>query len=192
MTATQRLSESKRRRRGFQVVELVFALPLAVLLLFAALNYGSMLMIRNALTHAVTVGAREAGKGGNIDDVVEAVNGVLAVHQIAITDKPSSGTKVAVQGGDGHIAEYGDAKLSCGRSPSVQKNEVCVTVWVHADAKKTDGLSSALPCFDFLGLCKQGFRLRASVNREQGWAARPDDTSEITVACKENTPFPIL
>lgn len=166
------------------MLELLFALPLVTLLLVVALDYASVLMTREGLTHAVTVGAREAAKGGRIGDVVEAVNGVLAAHQITITDQRGSGTKLVVQDGCGPIAEYGDPNLSCQPSPCVRPNEVCVTVRIDSCAKKTDGLKPALASFDLLGLRKQGFFVRSSVKKERVRAKRWGNGSTIAVACR--------
>lgn len=184
MIETKRLSRSNGRRRGFQTLELIFALPVAMLLLAASFSFGSMLMTRACLTHAVTVAAREAGKGGSVETVVDAVNDVLAANQIAITDERGSGTKIAVQDSGGQFTEYGDPNLSCRPSPFVQPNEVCVTLWIDPSATKSGGLKPVFARFDFLGLCRKGFCLRASVNKEQVGAAKAADGSAITVACR--------
>ena len=168
ISTKSRLPGASRVRRGFQTLELVFVLPVLILLLLAALEYGRVLTTRSGVIQAVTVAAREAGKGGNILDVTEAVNRVLAAHHVAITDVSGSGTKLLIQDGSGAISEFGDPNLSLPQPPAIGPDEVCVTLCIEIDAKRTDGRRSIIPSLDVLGFSRSGKHLstRAVVKKE--------------------------
>ena len=168
MSSTRRHPRTSGARRGFQALELAFVLPILALLLLTALEYGRMLMTRAGATQAVTVAAREAGKGGNILDVTEAVNRVLAVHHVAVTDALGSGTKIVVQDGNGATIEFGDPNLSLPQPASIGPDEVCVTLVLEFNAKRTDGRRPMVPSLDVLGFSRNGKHLstRALVKKE--------------------------
>ncbi len=174
MKSTHRRSVQPDKRRGFQVLELLFVLPVLALLLIAAMAYGGTLIVRSAVAHAATAGAREAGKGGDVQDVVGAINGVLAVHDMAISAAPGSGTKVVVQDGQGGTQEYGDPGLIAVPPCSLAADEVRVLIWINTDAKKIDGLRPVVPCVSVLGSSLLGGRLcvQSLVKKEEVRAGR--------------------
>lgn len=143
------------RRRGIQVLELLFALPLLFGLLIAALAYQRMLIVESGVTQAAIVGAREAGKGADLDDVTRAVNHVLAAYGVAIS-KPSGA--VVVEHGQGPAAAYGDACPPATLPTGL--GEVRVTVCVTLGAGKAAGNGPGI--LDSLAAVFQGKRLCAS------------------------------
>lgn len=148
-----------RARRGFQVMELLFAAPILMVLFVAAMAYGKVMMLRSGVTRAAVAGAREAAKGGDILDVAEAVNRVLAAYEAAVTAGRGSGTKVLLERGAGTVAAYGDPCLSLTPPAPAAGDEIRVTVCIAPGAKKTDGRRPVLPWSGILGPVFYGNRL---------------------------------
>jgi Flp pilus assembly protein TadG len=86
-----------RPRRGAAVVELALALPVLFLLIFGAIEFGRVNMVRNTLKNAVFEGARRASIPGATSDVTrDAVAEVLkiaGVRKATITIEPSQITE---------------------------------------------------------------------------------------------------
>jgi len=119
---------------------------MVVAVLAVTLECGKAMVIRSAVAQAATVAAREAAKGANVAEVAKAVNCVLAVHGIAVSDQPGCGTKVAVQAGQGAFQEYGDPAISAPRA-AIGAGETLATVWINFDARRADGRKLlANPC----------------------------------------------
>ncbi len=155
------LSMSRRERRGFHTMELLLAVPILAVLFLAGLAYGRVMMLRSGLTYAATAGAREAGKGGDILNVAERVNRVLAVYDFAITPGHGSRAKVILETGPAVVAEFGDPDIPFLPAFPLQPGEVRVTVLVRFDAKRTDGVRRLLPFCTVLGSTFAGQRLTA-------------------------------
>jgi hypothetical protein len=117
-----------------------------VALLAVTMQCGKAMVVRSGLVQAATVAAREAAKGATIGEVAKAVNCVLAVHGIAVSDQPGCGTKVAVQAGEGTVQEYGDPTISAPRA-TIGADETLATIWIRFDARRADGRKLlANPC----------------------------------------------
>lgn len=78
-----------RRRRGKLSLEFIFVLPILLIASIAVFQFGVAMVIRQAVVHSATVGAREAGKGADADELVEVVDTVIGVHGIFIGDHAS-------------------------------------------------------------------------------------------------------
>lgn len=79
--------KSKRNalnRSGVLTLEAVLVLSILILVTLAVFQFAITMLIEQTITHAVTVAAREAGKGADIDTTVESVNAVLQLHGLAI------------------------------------------------------------------------------------------------------------
>jgi hypothetical protein len=111
-------------------MELLFALPVLAALLLAAVGYARVSIVRSAVTQAAAVAAREAGKGASLEELVVAVDRVLAVHGMAISQSAGSGTKVVLDDGVAGRGEYGDPQLEL-PSPATPADEVRVSVCVR-------------------------------------------------------------
>lgn len=81
-----RRSRKFRGRRGVSTIESILVLVILIIASMAAVQFGLALIVRQAITHAATVAAREAAKGADADELVEVVETVLAGHQITIGD----------------------------------------------------------------------------------------------------------
>jgi hypothetical protein len=132
-------------------LELLFAVPILFFLLIAACVYGQVMMVRCGVTQAATVAAREAGKGGDVQDVAEAVNRVLAAYGVAITDRAGSGTKVILDDGFSEVSEYGDPSMTYVKPRGIGAGEVLTTVWIKTSAKKADGTTAIVHSLGGLG-----------------------------------------
>jgi len=148
-------SARKGQRRGFQVLELLFVVPVVALLLTAAIAYGGALIVYPSVVHAAAAGAREAGKGAGFGDVLEAVNASLAVHDAAIATAAGSGTKIVVEDSTG-VREYGDPCVVVPARAPLSPDEVRVLVCLRSGARKIDGKRPVFPCFGVLGRCLTG------------------------------------
>lgn len=149
-------------RRGLLALELLFAVPVLALVLLTALQCGKVMMVRCGVVQAATVAAREAGKGAGIEEVAQAVNCILAAHGIAVTDRPGSGTKVAVRSGRGTVKQYGDPRMVVLPAPATGGDETVATVWIEFDAKRTDGRKLLASSCGVLDLAFGEGRLSAS------------------------------
>ena len=72
------------QRRGSTTFESILVLFILIIATLAALQFGLALVVKQAVSHAATVAAREAAKGADADELVEVVEKVLAGHQIEI------------------------------------------------------------------------------------------------------------
>ena len=149
-------------------MELLFVLPVLLLTFLAAFQFGVTMLIEQAVTHAATVGAREAGKGGDIDDVVCVVETIMSVHDIRIgpcasvvLEDPTAATPVEQRGA-----------FSCTppASPALSENEVRVTVCV--DLTKKPFLNALRP----FGIAACGSRFVVSSVVKKECAGTPSDT----------------
>jgi Flp pilus assembly protein TadG len=126
------------RRRASVTLELIIAMVILVVLLIGVFEYATLMVLQATITHAATVGAREVGKGAQIDEVVEVVQAVVGVNCIAITNTPDSGSKVILEDGDSGCGttSYGDPNFTDCAVPanSLNADEVRVTVCVAIDA----------------------------------------------------------
>ncbi len=148
---------SRRRQRRSNrdasvTLEFILVLPLLVVTLFAVAQFAVALLVRQAVTQAALVGAREAGKGEGIDEVARAVDGVLdgshgidvaMVSYVAgtppatagsatVTAVADSGVRILLQVGQpdsrGATSYFGDAAVTLMAPVAPAADEVRVTV----------------------------------------------------------------
>ena len=145
-----------RDRNASVTLEFILVLPFLVVTLLAIAQFSVALLLRQAVTHAAVVGAREAGKYEDISEVARAVDGVLqGAHEIDVatvslsgvsppytaTVLPvgTSGVQIALEVGSGvgpvttYFPPAGDPNfIDCPlpATPSVQSDEVRVTVGI--------------------------------------------------------------
>ena len=72
------------RRRGVSTFESILVLVVLIIASFAAFQFGLALIVKQAVSHAATVAAREAAKGADADELVCVVNRILQEHRIQI------------------------------------------------------------------------------------------------------------
>ena len=123
------------RRSGVATLELILVLPVLVIMLVAMVEYTTVMILQSTVTHAATVGAREAGKIADIDEVLEAVDAILGVNCITVSDDEGSGTKVVLENGSYPTTEFGDPTLAYELPANpLDPDEVRVTVCVAMSA----------------------------------------------------------
>ena len=150
-----RRRQCRRFRDASVTLEFILVLPFLVVTLFAVAQFSVALLIREAVTQAVIVGAREAGKYEGLNEVARAVDGVLqGAHGIdiatvtmppgpppppvtaTVTAVANSGVRVWLEVGQPDAplrpasSDFGDAAVPCmpPATPVVQPDEVRVTV----------------------------------------------------------------
>jgi Flp pilus assembly protein TadG len=167
----------RRRRRATVTLELIIALAVLVLLLIGIFEYTTVMVFQATVTHAATVGAREAGKGAQIDEVVEVVQEILGVNCITLSEAPGSATKVILEDGNAgcETKNFGDPDFAACVVPdnALNADEVRVTVCVAVEATPfCDALSTFLCGFPGeLGFSLSGCHFHASslVKKECLW-----------------------
>jgi hypothetical protein len=83
------LRRHRRPHRGIATVELVMVLIVLILATFVSLQFGIALVVKQAVSHAATVAAREAAKGVSASELECIIETVLAGHQITIGPEAS-------------------------------------------------------------------------------------------------------
>ncbi len=162
MRNMRRQRRGQCRRRGVATLELLFAVPVLLLLLLAAVVYGQVMVVRCGVTHAATVAAREVAKGASARDAAEAANRVLAVCGVAISDRPGSGAKVILHDGFGEVLEYGDPNMAYRKPQGIGAGEVLSTVWIDTAARTADGKSTIVPSLGGLSSVLHGGQICVS------------------------------
>lgn len=150
-----------RHRRAAVTLEAILTLPVIVIAFFAAFQFAMKTMYQSSVVHAATTGAREAGKGANVDTVAGVVNTILDVNDIAIVDAVGSGTLVILEDGDSGTTNFGDATTcSAPGDGTPTSGEVRVTVCVKLE--NTPFFTVFCNGLPDLGLSFAGTTLRAS------------------------------
>jgi Flp pilus assembly protein TadG len=110
LNPARELPRKKRRggkNRGVAAVEMAFAMPLLILLIFGMIEVGRALMVQQVLTNASREGARLAVTGGataySVTEAVEDYANSLISAEVSVTITPeypslaASGTPVTVE-----------------------------------------------------------------------------------------------
>lgn len=136
-----------QRRRGSVLLEAILAIPVLVLLSFAAVQYGETIVYEQAVGAAADEGAREAAKGADADDVAEVVQTMLS--PFGLTVAMGSGVRVDIEQAVAPVSETrGDATVPAPPSinfttpppGSLETNEVRVTVQILYPATNAPNL----------------------------------------------------
>jgi hypothetical protein len=72
------------RRRGVSTFESILVLVVLIIASFAAFQFGLALIVKQTVSHAATVAAREAAKEATADELVCVVNRVLQEYRLEI------------------------------------------------------------------------------------------------------------
>jgi Flp pilus assembly protein TadG len=168
-----------RPRRGAITLEAILTLPVLVIVVLAAIQFGIVMLVREAVSQAAIVAAREAAKEANLpnpnelDDantaVLNAVNTILGVFCLAVdptSTDVNSDTKVILEFGVEPPIVTGDPGLLCSppSSPLVAADEVRVTVCVEMTAGP---MLNLLKAFDSnLDVSSLHFQSSAHVKKE--------------------------
>jgi hypothetical protein len=121
---------SPRRRRGVTTIESILVLFMLIFATLGALQFGLALVVKQAITHAATVAAREAAKGADLDELEEVVEKVLEGHQIVIGPDAT----LVLEPGILPPVTRGDYDCTQPVQPVIDSDEVRVTLCVSLTA----------------------------------------------------------
>lgn len=136
----------RNRRKGVLTLEAILVLPILIVATLATIQFGVLLVVQQAVSHAATVAAREAGKGADVDTLVCVVNAVLAPHGITIGE----GASVVLEdpAADEPVVQRGTLPANPPATPTLNNTEVRVTVSVELSQRPfLNALKSF--CIDF-------------------------------------------
>jgi Flp pilus assembly protein TadG len=148
-----------RRRRGAVVMESILVITILLMLTLAVIEFGVAVSVQNAISQATIKGAREAGKGADIDDVVSVVNNVLAPHNITI----GNGAGLLLED---PAALFQDSRgdVTC-QPPAAALNNGFVRLTVGVSATRAP-LLRTLETFGMCSFVDRMFQFSAAVKRE--------------------------
>ena len=72
------------RRRGVSTFESILVLVVLIIASFAAFQFGLALIVKQTVSHAATVAAREASKGADADELICVVNRLFQEYRMQI------------------------------------------------------------------------------------------------------------
>jgi Flp pilus assembly protein TadG len=114
-------------------LEVILVLPILLIVFLAALQFGILMVVQQAVAHAATVGAREAAKGADIDEVACVVNQMLSPHALTVPCNAS----VVLEDPAGTPTQQRRGSTTCNPppGPTLDSDEVRVTVCVDATGR---------------------------------------------------------
>jgi hypothetical protein len=111
-------------------LETITVLIVLILATLVAFQFGSALIVKQAVSHAATVAAREAAKGANETRIAEVIDRILAPHRITVGD----GAAFVLENPDPQ-APQGDSDCQPPPEPAIDSDEVRVTICVSLTAR---------------------------------------------------------
>lgn len=130
------------RRQGVVTLELILVICVLLMLLIAAVVFGTLLVLKGTVAHAATVAAREAGKLVDTDpdctaeQLAPIVQNILAVHCITVAPGSDVGITLEVPSLLPTTTTYGDLACTAPAAPALSSDEVRVTVCVALSATR--------------------------------------------------------
>lgn len=162
-----RLRSRRRSSKGAVTLESILALPVLVIVVLAAYQFGMSVLVQETISHAAIHAAREAAKEANLANpnevndanaaAIDAANEVLGVLCLAIDPNSAdttSDTKLILEFGTLAPIKTGDPGLDCDPPavPMVAADEVRVTICAELTAHPICNLLKAFdPNLDFAG-----------------------------------------
>lgn len=124
---------SRTRRRGVSTFESILVLVVLIIASFAAFQFGLALIVKQTVSHAATVAAREAAKGADADELICVVNRLFQEYRMQIG--PDVSLILEDPAAVIPIEERGNSAL-CDppATPLIDADEVRVTVCVSLTA----------------------------------------------------------
>lgn len=151
----------RRQRRGSVTLEFILCLPVLVILLIAAMQYGTAMVVRQAISQAAVEGARQLGKRASAASTVVSVQEILAVHGFTIA--PGSGVRVVTEDGVTAPQNFGDLTVgSTPPAPGPGATEARVTISVRLT---TPPLQNYLNAFG-INFTSKRFQISSQVRKE--------------------------
>ena len=152
----------RRRARGAVTLEFILVLPVLVMLIVAAVQYGIDMVVRQAVSQAAMEGARQMGKRASAADAVAKVEEILAVHGLAVA--PGSGVRVVTEDGIFLPQNFGDLTVgSTPPAPGPNAAEARVTVSLELTTSPLQNYLNSLGIVDF---SNKRFQISTQVRKE--------------------------
>jgi len=82
-----RLPRRRSRRRGYLTLEVIVAFLILLIAVLGVFQFGTVMVFKQTVMHAVTVAARESAKNASLDEVEASVNTILGKHALEIGDR---------------------------------------------------------------------------------------------------------
>jgi TadE-like protein len=120
------------RRRGVSTFESILVLVVLIIASFAAFQFGLALIVKQAVSHAATVAAREAAKGADADELICVVNRILQEYRLEIG--PDMSLLLEVGPPPNPVEMRGTFPCTAPATPVLSPDEVRVTVCVDLTA----------------------------------------------------------
>jgi hypothetical protein len=105
----------KRRRRGTVTTELMLTLPLLITMVFGTIQFSMVLFAKQEVQAASREGARIAARGGNQQDILQAVNRYLSGASLA-----GASVSVGQVDSDGNLLGPGGNPLESGDPVTIE------------------------------------------------------------------------
>lgn len=139
-----------RRRRGSIILEFILVLPVLVVLFVASVQFGHLLLVQQAVSHAAIKAAREAGKGATLSEIVTVVDDVLTTRNIMI----GANATVVLEDPMASPAVQKSGTPDCDppATPTLSSGDVRVTVCVDITSLPLGNMLSQFG-FDLSGRC---------------------------------------
>lgn len=119
----------RQRRRGMISLESVFVLLVLIIATLATFQFASALIVKQAVSHAATVAARELAKGADEAEVEYSINRILSPHSIQIGHGASFVVEIpSLQ------PQHGTLACTPPVSPTIATDEIRVTLCVSLTA----------------------------------------------------------
>jgi hypothetical protein len=120
----------RHSRRGATTLESIVVLLVLIVATLAVFQFGLALVVKQAVSHAATVAAREAAKGSDADELVLIVERVLEGHRLQIGEHAT----LVLEPGQLPAEIRGELPCTPPEQPLLAGDEVRVTVCVSLAA----------------------------------------------------------
>ncbi len=172
----------KATRRGSATLELILVLPILLIITFAIVQFSITMLVEQAVSHAATVGAREAAKGADSEELACVIRAVLAPHGITIGDCAS----VTLEDPLATNPVVTEGTFPCGACAEPVLEDGAIRVTVCVDMTKKPFLN---PLRYFLGCNSDGCgAMRASAVAHREFSDDAPTTLRPRCGCTASTP----
>jgi hypothetical protein len=157
----RRSSYARHQRRGAVTLEFILCLPVLVILLVAAVQYSTAMVVRQAVSQAAVEGARQLGKRASATSAVASAEEILSVHGFTVA--PGSGVRVVTEDGVTLAQNFGDLTVgSTPPAPGPSAADARVTISVRLT---TSPLQNFLNAFG-IDFSTKRFQISSQVRKE--------------------------
>ncbi len=135
------------RRRGIEVLQLILVMPVLVLVLVAAIQFSTVLVVNSSLAAAATEAARLAAIGCGQDEVLAGIAPFLDVHGIRV----GPGVRLVLLDEAGIVSTDGDGALTSPHLTRLPPADMCRAVLIVSTDVTPIPNALANYCVDYAG-----------------------------------------